>query len=212
MLPSQNYMFLQDLRERFNVYRVPGPGVSLGQDSPSATRSHFRAPALFPGTLSPAAWASFPQSTLALSPSKCRLPPYFPLFVPSFRSFANHQIEMLTRTLRPNQSKARLKQLVSPDPCGLVGASSHKPKGHWSDAWLGHTLGLQVWSPVGACTRGNQLMFFLHMDVSLPPPFSKDKILKKKETKKTGHNSSECHAEPPLVTLWHQQCSPSNCQ
>ena len=49
----------------------------------------------------------------------------------------------------------------------LVGALFCKPKGHGFDSWSGHRL--QVQSPVGACMRGNQLMFF---SLSLSHPLS----------------------------------------
>ena len=52
-----------------------------------------------------------------------------------------------------------------------------KPKGHGFNSQSGHTPGLQVRSLVGACERGNQLMFltsiFLSFCLSLPSPFSK---------------------------------------
>ena len=56
-----------------------------------------------------------------------------------------------------------------PDQCGSVGwASSHKAKGHRFDSQSGHMQGLWVRYPVGVLLRGNQSMFFSHIDVSLP--------------------------------------------
>ena len=52
----------------------------------------------------------------------------------------------------------------------LVGASAHKPKGHWLDSQSGHMPGLQVESPVGACAGGNWRMFLSYTDVSLSLP------------------------------------------
>ena len=50
----------------------------------------------------------------------------------------------------------------------LVGVSSHKPKGHRFDSQSGHMPRLWVRSLVGACVRGNQLMFLSHINGSLP--------------------------------------------
>ena len=49
----------------------------------------------------------------------------------------------------------------------LVGASSCTPKGCGFKSWSGHIARLRVQSPVGACTRGNQLTFLSHIYVSL---------------------------------------------
>ena len=50
----------------------------------------------------------------------------------------------------------------------LVGASSHKSKGHGFDSWSGHMPKLWVWSPVRACTRGNTSVFSPSFLPSLP--------------------------------------------
>ena len=50
----------------------------------------------------------------------------------------------------------------------LVGASSHKPKGHEFDSHSGHIPRLQVWPLVGVCERGSPLMFLSPIDVSFP--------------------------------------------
>ena len=72
----------------------------------------------------------------------------------------------------------------SPDQCGSVGwVSSRKAKGRWFNAQSGHVPGLQVWPPVRACMRGNQLMF-LSLSFSRPSPLSKTKSNIKKKKKK----------------------------
>ena len=61
-----------------------------------------------------------------------------------------------------------LKSIYSPGQCGSVGwVSSHKPKDRGFNSQSGQTPGLLVWSPVGACTGGNQSMLLSHIDVSL---------------------------------------------
>ena len=56
------------------------------------------------------------------------------------------------------------KDLLSTDQCGSVDwASFCKVKGHWFDSQSGHTPGLQVQSPLGACMRKQPI------NVSLPP-------------------------------------------
>ena len=61
------------------------------------------------------------------------------------------------------------KQEKSPGQCGSVGwRSSCKVKHSWLYSRSGHTPKLQVQSPVGVCTRGNQWMFLSHIDGSLP--------------------------------------------
>ena len=45
----------------------------------------------------------------------------------------------------------------------LVGASCCTPKGCWFDPQSGHIPRWQVWSLVGACTGGNQLMVSLSL-------------------------------------------------
>ena len=63
----------------------------------------------------------------------------------------------------------------STDQRGSVGwVSSCRAKGHLFNSRSGYTPRLRVQFPVGACVRGNQLMFLLHIDVSFPlllPPF-----------------------------------------
>ena len=55
-----------------------------------------------------------------------------------------------------------------PGQCSSVGWSSAcELKCHHFNSWSGHTPGLWVWSSIGAHTRGNQLMFLSHIDVSL---------------------------------------------
>ena len=49
----------------------------------------------------------------------------------------------------------------------LVGASSHKPKGHSFNSGSGHMLRLRVQSSVWAHVRGIWLMFLSHINVSL---------------------------------------------
>ena len=44
-------------------------------------------------------------------------------------------------------------------------SSSFRPKGHRFDPWSGHMPRLWVQSPVGACLRGNQLMFLSHINI-----------------------------------------------
>ena len=56
----------------------------------------------------------------------------------------------------------------------LVGCRPAKAEGRRFNPWLGHMLGLQAWSPVGAHVRGNQLMF-LSLSFSIPSPLSKSK-------------------------------------
>ena len=54
----------------------------------------------------------------------------------------------------------------------------------------GTLTGLQVWSPVGAHTRGNQSVFISHVNVSLPlfpPPLKINKIFKKNKGKSWNH-------------------------
>ena len=60
----------------------------------------------------------------------------------------------------------------------LVGASSCKLEGCRFDSRSGHMPRLQVWSPVGARTRGNRSMFLSHIDVFLPLSFSLPSLLK----------------------------------
>ena len=72
--------------------------------------------------------------------------------------------------------KILFKIRTCPGWCGSVGwAFSRKPKHHRFDSRMGHRPGLWEWSPVRACARGNRLMFFSHIIVSLPlflPSFS----------------------------------------
>ena len=56
----------------------------------------------------------------------------------------------------------------------LVGASSHRPKGHGFDSQSGYMPRLWVWSLVGAHMAGNQSKF-LSLSLSLPSPISKVK-------------------------------------
>ena len=55
----------------------------------------------------------------------------------------------------------------------LVGASSHRPKGHGFDSQSGHIPRLWVLSPVPACARGNRSMFLSYIHISDPSPLSK---------------------------------------
>ena len=45
---------------------------------------------------------------------------------------------------------------------------TRKPKGHWFDSRSGYMPGLWVQSLIGTCVRGNQSVFFFHIDISLP--------------------------------------------
>ena len=63
--------------------------------------------------------------------------------------------------------------MTFPHPGGyewLSGLSaSLRLKGHRVNSWSGHMPQLQARFPVGGmCTRGNQSMYLLHIDVSLP--------------------------------------------
>ena len=57
------------------------------------------------------------------------------------------------------------------DVAQLVGARSHKLEGLRFNPWSGHMPRLLVWSPVRACTTGNQLVCLSHVNVSLPSVF-----------------------------------------
>ena len=54
----------------------------------------------------------------------------------------------------------------------LGGVSFRTPKGCVFCPWSGHIPRLWVWSLVGVCTGGNQLMFLSHISVSLCLSFS----------------------------------------
>ena len=73
--------------------------------------------------------------------------------------------------LWPNNSFSRYLTNINVESPGwvawLVGASSCTPKVCGIDSWSGHIPRVQVWSPVGACTRGNKFMFLSHIDVPL---------------------------------------------
>ena len=76
-----------------------------------------------------------------------------------------------------------LRMKLSQGRHGSVGwALPHKAKCHWFHSRSGHIPGLQVRSPIGACSRGNWSLPF-----SLPSPLSKKNnkyvhIFKKNET------------------------------
>ena len=68
--------------------------------------------------------------------------------------------------------------IVCPGQCGSVGCvSSCEEKSCWFNSGSGHMPGLQVWSLVRMCSRGNQLIF-LSLSFSLSPPLSKKWINK----------------------------------
>ena len=61
----------------------------------------------------------------------------------------------------------------------FVGVLSCALRGCGFDSWWGHVPGLQVPSPVRGHMGGNQSMFLSHINVSLPPPPSSLKVIKK---------------------------------
>lgn len=89
------------------------------------------------------------------------------------------------------QSSGCRVTVVGPGRCGSAGgASSRKAEDHRFCSQSGRRPGLQVPSPVGACTRGNCSMFLSHIAVSFPlfPPslplclkLNKQKLKKEKE-------------------------------
>ena len=73
----------------------------------------------------------------------------------------------LSRNFKPTTAPtATLRTAVLPWPVWL-GWLEHHPV-NWKILGLIPTPGLQVWSPVRVCMRGNQSMFLSHIDVSLP--------------------------------------------
>ena len=74
-----------------------------------------------------------------------------------------------------HSSKQLICTLVLSSAPHLVGASSHKLKGHGLDSRSRHMPRSQVLSPAGVHTKDNQSMFLFHinMSLSLPSPLSK---------------------------------------
>ena len=73
------------------------------------------------------------------------------------------------------------KHPVCPGQCGSIGwALSCKLKGSRFDSWSGHMPVSRVWSLVGVCARGNQLMFI--SSFSPPSLLYKTNTRKKKNT------------------------------
>ena len=88
------------------------------------------------------------------------------IFVRLFAEPGNPNLELFTESEIKAEALAGVAQ--------LVGASSHKLKGHRFDSRSEHTPEVRVQSLVGACMRGNQSVFFSHIGVSpllFFPPF-----------------------------------------
>ena len=89
--------------------------------------------------------------------------------------------KLLASTGRKRIQNKQRKTKSYPSQCGLVEASSHKPKCRRFDSQSGHMPGLQVCFPFRVCVRDSQSMLLSHITISLPlslPPFPLSKIIK----------------------------------
>ena len=115
-----------------------------------------------------------PLLGLDLPPSFVLLCLFIMYFLPPGLANKMYSQSMHSENVRPLVQKVRISGRCA-DWCGSVGwAFSRKAKVCRFDSLSGHVPGLWVWSPVGVCMRGNQLMFVSHINVSLPiflPPF-----------------------------------------